>query len=342
MAVPERKILILSLQGIGNAILSLALAAAVKSIHPNSPITLLVQNAGTGKICSHHPAIDHVLDADRAKFALLANLRREKYDLAIFSFPSGLRSHILAYAAGIPSRIGHRIYGKPAFQLTMEIQAVEGVHDLDQNWAIAKRLGVTQALDDFWPPLSDIPAQYVARAKDYLAISGLDPAARYIGIHTGSDPKFVEKRYPPESFARVAEILYEKTGLPAIVFDGAAEPGTGMRVVRAGKTPVHALNGWGDLADAWGLMSVCDLFVSNDSGLMNLAEASGVPTVGIFGPSEVHRTRPYKGQTVVSDWNCAPCYSLDKYPGCQFVDRHCLEAIPPAAVVDAAMKVLRS
>ena len=30
----------------------------------------------------------------------------------------------------------------------------------------------------------------------------------------------------------------------------------------------------------------CDLYIGNDSGLMHLAAASGVPTLGLFGPSK--------------------------------------------------------
>jgi glycosyltransferase involved in cell wall biosynthesis len=100
-------------------------------------------------------------------------------------------------------------------------------------------------------------------------------------------------------------------------------------VARAASSPVHALDGWGDLGDAWGLLAACDLFVSNDSGLMNLAAASGLPTVAVFGPSEAHRTRPFgpRGRAVITDRPCAPCYGLGRFAGCPHEYDPCLAEI---------------
>lgn len=43
------------------------------------------------------------------------------------------------------------------------------------------------------------------------------------------------------------------------------------------------------LLDIFALFQKCTFFIGNDSGLMHLAAASGVPTLGLFGPSpEVH------------------------------------------------------
>lgn len=39
-------------------------------------------------------------------------------------------------------------------------------------------------------------------------------------------------------------------------------------------------------------MQHCKLFISNDSGLMHLAAASGVPTLGLFGPTAEKQTGP--------------------------------------------------
>jgi ADP-heptose:LPS heptosyltransferase len=41
----------------------------------------------------------------------------------------------------------------------------------------------------------------------------------------------------------------------------------------------------------------CALFVGNDSGLMHLAAASGIATLGLFGPSYEHRYAPWGART---------------------------------------------
>ncbi len=48
-----------------------------------------------------------------------------------------------------------------------------------------------------------------------------------------------------------------------------------------------------DLLDAFACMKRSALYVGNDSGLMHLAAASGVPTVGLFGPSPEEHYAPW-------------------------------------------------
>jgi ADP-heptose:LPS heptosyltransferase len=37
----------------------------------------------------------------------------------------------------------------------------------------------------------------------------------------------------------------------------------------------------------------CSLFIGNDTGLMHMAAASGIPTLGLFGPSPVEQYAPW-------------------------------------------------
>jgi len=333
-----KKYLIVSLQGNGNAILSLPLAKGIKTEFPNAMVGLLVANPRIAKLCSEYSSLDKVFVANG--FGLLKKIYQEKFDIALFAYPSAYKSHLIPWLARIPERAGHRIQGRKSFALTMPINPLHSTHDLDRNMMILKRLGIDFSIGKLWPPLDVIPEKFIKRAKDFLAKNGFEPTENYLGIHTGSDSNFSEKRYPPRHFARIARAIYESHGLKAIVFDGPAEKGTGKQVVKEASTPVLSLDGWGDLTDAWGLMGFCRAFLSNDSGIMNLAEAAGVPTVGVFGPSEAFRTRPYFGEYVKSDWECSPCFSLSKYPGCKFSDKHCMESISPLHVIEVLKRVL--
>ena len=336
----QNKFLIVCAQGNGNVILALPIAGALKLSKPGCRITFLVANSRVAKICSEYSYIDHVIVVKNKGFGLVRQIYKEGFDMALFAYPSAYRSHFLPWLARVPKRVGHKVDGRPSFGLTTKIDPLPRAHDLQQNMEMIKAIGVDFPLEKLWPPLSEIPQKYISRAKKYLKENGLDSEEQYLGIHTGSDPRYTEKRYPPEHFAKIAGAIYKSHGLKTIVFDGPAESGTGHQVASATDTPVHSLAGWGDLTDAWGLMSVCNLFISNDSGLMNLAQASGVCTIGIFGPSEVHRTRPFMGQFIQSDMDCAPCFSMSKYSGCKFDTRLCMDGISPDKIIRAANEVL--
>ena len=48
-----------------------------------------------------------------------------------------------------------------------------------------------------------------------------------------------------------------------------------------------------DLLTAAACLRRCRAFLGNDSGLMHLAAAAGIPTLGLFGPSHTTRYRPW-------------------------------------------------
>jgi len=341
--------LVISLQGIGNALLALPLVEALHRAGDHT--TLLALSPRLRPLVERAPMIDDFIAAGDAQYSgfagrwrLLGELRHHRFDRAVFSFPSGKRAYLLARLAGIPQRIGHRYdeIGRGYRHLTQSFEPLRKGHDLEQNLQLAESLGLEHRAAELWPTLS-VPDELQQRARDYLAKNGLDPQARYVGLHTGCDGRWIEKRWPEKYFSATAAAVYEQYGLPALVFDGPGEPGSGLKVKRLCKTPVHALDGWGDLADAWGLLGCCDLFISNDSGLMNLAAACGVPTVAVFGPSQVHRTRPFgpHGRAVVTERTCAPCYGLGRYAGCPYEYNHCLTHLSPTRVTAAIDELMK-
>ncbi len=71
------------------------------------------------------------------------------------------------------------------------------------------------------------------------------------------------------------------------------------------------LTGKTDLHQVVSILKASQVFVGNDSGLMHLAAALGVPTVGIFGSSNPHWTSPRGPCTAVVNaegFSCRPCY----------------------------------
>jgi ADP-heptose:LPS heptosyltransferase len=63
------------------------------------------------------------------------------------------------------------------------------------------------------------------------------------------------------------------------------------------------------------VISTCDAVVSNDSGIMNIANALGVPVLAIFGPTNPATRGPLKSVTRVlaPPTVCAPCEANREY-----------------------------
>jgi len=346
----QNKTLLVSLQGIGNTILALPLARALHR-REGVPVSMLVHSPRIAGLLEPMECVGEVIavgdpshQGARGKIALVSGLRKRNFQRAVLAYPSGDRSILLAFAAGIGPRIGlrHWTLGGAARLLTQSAEAVHGRHDLENNQIIAELCGAEIDLEKDWPPL-DPSRGNVERARAFLSENGFDPKKRYLGLHPGCDGDFIEKRWPERNFAACAEAIHKALGLPAVVFDGPQEPGAGQRIARLATSPVLPMNGWGDLPDALGMLSFCDLFISNDSGLMNLAAAAGVKTLGLFGPSVSSRTRPF-GKTnriVTASRPCVPCFDMEKCPGCLHAEWPCMNNVSPESVVEAALEMAR-
>lgn len=110
------------------------------------------------------------------------------------------------------------------------------------------------------------------------------------------------KRWPASSFLELAKRLTQ----PGAILDGAKVAVFGADGERGMAEPLLAglptdqsidLIGQADLPLAAACLDLCSIFVGNDSGLMHLAAAAGVPTLGLFGPSPEQYYRPWGGHT---------------------------------------------
>jgi ADP-heptose:LPS heptosyltransferase len=165
-------------------------------------------------------------------------------------------------------------------------------------------------------------AEYLRR----LRWSASDPI---VGIHPGCLARHRQKRWPIGRFAAVAQWLVKKKRCRVLIFLGPDE--------KELQDPLaEHLGGLGQschidtdagLDDTAALMKVCDVFVSNDSGLMHLASAVGTPVLGIFGPTNPKRYAPSgpRDRYLHHTLECSNCYDAKTMTSCR--SGTCLEMI---------------
>jgi heptosyltransferase-2 len=151
------------------------------------------------------------------------------------------------------------------------------------------------------------------------------------------------KRWPAAHFAALAQQLIDKHQWPVLLLGSAKDAEVCAQIastVNAAQPGIcHDLAGRTSLQDAIALVAGARAMVSNDSGLMHVAAALGVPQVAIFGSSSPLHTPPLSPLAQVI-WlkqdahyqpplDCAPCFARQ----CPLGHTRCLGDVTVAMVV---------
>jgi heptosyltransferase-2 len=114
----------------------------------------------------------------------------------------------------------------------------------------------------------------------------------------------------------------------------------GAALQRAGAGPAAYVGN--DIGLIAGLLSLCPVTVTNDSGLMHLAAAVGSRVAAIFGPTSpaLGFAPTAEGTRVISlGLDCSPC-SYHGNVACRLGTRECFEDIDASSVADVVEEML--
>jgi heptosyltransferase-2 len=191
--------------------------------------------------------------------------------------------------------------------------------------------GDTQGLEQDRPrlhvPDAAIDAAVQAQAVAHGAYLVFAPGAEF-----GPSKRWPEAHYAQLAAGQALPVLLLGSGKDAPVCDAIVQGSTGRARNLAGRT---------SLAEAFALIAGARAMVSNDSGLMHVAAAFGVPQVALFGSSSPLHTPPLNERACIlwlkqdPDYlpplDCAPCFERE----CPLGHHRCLNDMAPARVAAA-------
>ncbi len=326
---------------IGDAVLALPALHALKSNHPRAELWVVADEWVKDLFLSGTPAEGVIgLPVDRS----LKGLRAAARQLAPEGFDAGLLltnsfgSALVFALARIPERWGYGRDGR-RFLLTRRVpypSEEAAVHQAESYLRLVRGLGMKT------PPASvrlEITAEEKKEARRRLESLGLKSSKKnpLVVLNPGASYG-PAKRWPADRFARLASLLQLKAGARVLITGSAEEAELAKTIAAAMKRPPAVLSGQTSLRQFLGILSQAQLFISNDSGPMHIANALAVPVVGVFGPTEPAVTRPYEPPSTVV-WKGAACWPC-LYRSCPY-GHECLPAIAPEEVLEAALSYLR-
>lgn len=296
-----QKILLISLSGIGNHLMHAPVFKSIKEANPDAKVTVWVAPRNTATLAKANPDIDRVIRAPIKRTIFghiqqISKLRQKKFDVGIVLSPGQLwKSSAYLFLSGVDQRVGHRYphLGNPdsSLFLTHGLPVKPNLHDIEQNLSLLKPLKITPT-KDILPYYLSIPKFNISKAS--FILKTIRPAVKdpiFIGLHPGSAPNFAWKRWPIKNFAIVGKKLAKQHNAHILLFGNSSEV-KAMKMLRQkiGKQNCSIIIN--KLLTSAAVIHKCQLFISNDSGLMHIASALDVPTIGLFGPTDENKTGP--------------------------------------------------
>jgi hypothetical protein len=151
---------------------------------------------------------------------------------------------------------------------------------------------------------------------------------RILAIAPGSGAG--EKNWPAAYFDDVARWWERQAGGRVLVILGPAEAERAEPMHLGADALVVREERLGTVA---ALLSRCDIYLGNDSGLSHLAAALGVPTVTLFGPTDPTEWAP-QGRHVIVLSQRIPCSPCSEPIRLNCTHRVCLSVLTPGVVIE--------
>jgi heptosyltransferase-2 len=340
-----KKICIIMTSGIGNMVLFVPTLRLLRRNFPDAHLSLLVEPRGTKEIIEESPYVDEILvkkitnRSDRERLA--KKLREQNYDIMIVSFTSqNFDNAHLAYLSKAQARIGYDSERCGIFYTT-KIKSRENEHEVERNLDILRAIGLDVPEEDKCLELW-LSEQDRKTAERFLNDHHIGPGDILVGFHPGSHQDAVYRRWPAQKFAELADVLIEAYGAKIILFGGSGEAGLAGEISGKTKHVLCSAMGKMSITESAALISRCNLFVTNDSGLMHIAAAVRTPLISLWGPSNPVKSAPYgdseKCLMVSKNLPCQPCYQMYQPFTCSTLD--CLKLIAVEEVADLAGQFL--
>ena len=300
---------------IGDLVMATPILTDLRFAFPDASITAMVYEK-IGPLIEADPAIDELFLFSRAKGMIrrirqrniVEKLRDGNYDLGLLltnSFSSAWRF----WQGGVKNKVGFSGDGR-SFLLDQAVpfpKERKTQHLVLTYKALLKHIGI--------PRSETAPRLFLKKdekegAWDFVKRFDIPAEAKLIGINPGAAYGSA-KCWLPERFREVAKRLIDEDPSHFVLFFGDLSHKQLINEICTG-LPARAVNlaGQTDLRLLLALISICSVFLTNDSGPMHIADSLAIHLVALFGSTDPIATGPYRHSQAVMQKKvpCSPCF----------------------------------
>ncbi len=347
-------ILVIRLDGIGDAVMTSPFLRELRHNCPNAKITLVVTRE-LENLFQHCPYIDTVIGIDtqrqtslrqlgaylEAKKVATEQLKDTRFDWVLLPrWDCELwEAAYLALMSGAPQQAAYSenctpakaLYNKGHDDYFTHVITGDPCHEIDHNLHILKSLGLVIDSNEVEAWLDETAKQAATRwLGDRPSVIALCPGAAR-----------ASKRWPLDRFSTLVDELLENYPKHNIVIlGGKMEQKAGRLLTTTRSERVLDLTGKTTLIETTALLEKCDLCIGNDTGALHIAAAVGTPQIMICSfskqgsPDQLNapaRFAPRNQTTILQpETPLPPCEG-----SCLSADEHCITQITPPDILTA-------
>lgn len=305
-----KKILVIKFGGIGDILLTTPVLPNLKNYFPDAEIYMLTLRHSRD-ILIDNPYLTRAFTYDPLEdksWCLIKNIRKQKYDLVIDLFGNP-RTALITFLSKAKYRFGFNFRGRN-YAYNISVKGRGGlVHNVEFNLDALRAMEIPLITKELYLPVNIVHEEFAA---EFIKQNNLD-SKKIIGISkTGG---WESKRYKADDYTELIDMLNELYDVNFILFWGNEKEKKDCEYI---KSKIRKKNAFvipdSPIRYLGAIIKKCDLVIGNDSGPLHIAVAMGVPTLGIYGPTNPQLQGPYgdKNLSIVKeDLDCLYCNLLE-------------------------------
>jgi len=339
------RILVISPNWIGDAVMAQPLLQLLRAQHPDAVIDVLAPPA-VSPVWRQAAEVAEVLETpfrhgalqlgQRWKYARL--LKRRGY-AAAYILPNTIKYALIPWLAGIKRRVGYKGESRHGLINVMHhdetpprpmvaFYAALAAAPVAQQGAAARA-----ALPR--PKLVVSEAQ-IAAVCERTGIAAARPLVAFApGAEFGG-----AKRWPARHFAGLAQAILARDPSTQIALLGSKDKDACAEVAAQLQSDAAVFNlaGATSLAEAFALIARSAAVVANDSGLLHVASALNRPVVALYGPTDPDHAPPFSdlAASISLRLDCSPCRQRE----CPLGHQDCMVKMTPELVWQSLQPML--
>ena len=296
---PPKRICILRLSALGDVVHTVAVVRAVQKNWPDCEITWIC-GSFEHKLLKLIDGIDFVVFNKKNGFSAYLKLRNDlkgkTFDI-LLHMQVAFRANIASLFVRAPVRLGwDRQRSRDLHQLFINhsVESSSMQHQQDGFLSFVTALGVP-VTEAGWR----LPITNNAKAFADAHISAVHPV-----LLISACSSHVLRNWSAEKYAAVADYAIEKWGFQVVLSGGpsAVEQDMANAICHHSKHQLINLVGKDTLEQLLGLLNRADIVISPDSGPAHIANALGIPVIGLYACTWSRRSGPYNSLTYTVDY----------------------------------------